>query len=184
MNFPIPGSDIPGADLACDGAKASLEFAQELSEGVGWSRKQGIWHQWDGDGEALMVDDSDHEKFEQGIVLQSHWLNMLNASWKNGTSIPVFNSPWLKWAVLWEPAHLLTRHSQWQWMSNRDDMKVERPWSSHCLMDESDMLKANPWITNRRTTGTYEQWAKPRSFAVYRGLYTTQLYYRDHNMPL
>jgi len=38
-------SDIPGADLACDGAKASLEFAQELSEGVGWSRKQGIWHQ-------------------------------------------------------------------------------------------------------------------------------------------
>mmetsp|Transcript_56276 Transcript_56276/g.105511 ORF Transcript_56276/g.105511 Transcript_56276/m.105511 type:complete len:403 (-) Transcript_56276:85-1293(-) len=31
-------SDIPGADLDCDGAKASLEFAQDLSNMVGWSR--------------------------------------------------------------------------------------------------------------------------------------------------
>lgn len=37
-------SDIPGADLDCEGAKASLEFAQELSTVVGWSRKSGIWH--------------------------------------------------------------------------------------------------------------------------------------------
>ncbi|CAE7689922.1 Kif15 [Symbiodinium necroappetens] len=29
-------SDIPGADLDCDGAKASLQFAQELSDMVGW----------------------------------------------------------------------------------------------------------------------------------------------------
>jgi len=31
-------SDIPGADLDCDGAKASLQFAQELSDMVGWTR--------------------------------------------------------------------------------------------------------------------------------------------------
>ena len=43
------GSDIPGADLDCEGAKASLEFAQELSTVVGWSRKSGIWHfKWAG----------------------------------------------------------------------------------------------------------------------------------------
>ena len=31
-------SDIPGADLDCDGAKASLQFAQDLSDMVGWTR--------------------------------------------------------------------------------------------------------------------------------------------------
>ncbi|CAE7669051.1 unnamed protein product, partial [Symbiodinium sp. CCMP2456] len=31
-------SDIPAADLNCEGARASLEFAQDLSEMVGWSR--------------------------------------------------------------------------------------------------------------------------------------------------
>ncbi|CAK9033355.1 unnamed protein product [Durusdinium trenchii] len=39
-------SDIPGADLDCDGARASLEFAQDLSDMVGWSRGlPGVmWH--------------------------------------------------------------------------------------------------------------------------------------------
>ena len=35
-------SDIPGADLNCDGARASLEFAQGLSEVVGWKRKPAL----------------------------------------------------------------------------------------------------------------------------------------------
>lgn len=65
------------------------------------------------------------------LYYKSHWLNMLNGrklkDWNLYTGL---NSPRLKWAVLWEPAHLLTtRQSQWQWMSNRDDMKVEQLYS-------------------------------------------------------
>jgi len=31
-------SDIPGADIDCEGARASLQFAQDLSDSVGWNR--------------------------------------------------------------------------------------------------------------------------------------------------
>jgi len=37
-------TDQPGADPDCDGARVSLEFAQQLSEAVGWKRAEALHH--------------------------------------------------------------------------------------------------------------------------------------------